>query len=195
MTIKYIVFVLLMSGLFTDVVAQKVVADSNSSIQGEVVTPVEEPGVKPHSPKKATLLSVFIPGAGQIYNNKWWKAPIAWVGIGGAIYIGEVNRKEYLFWKDQYIKRVDPNQEDSYPNSSDEFLIYQRNEYRRLTETSYVVAGVIYIIQIIDATVDAHLMTFDVSDDLSMRISPEVLEIRNYANKPTFGLSIKLGFK
>ncbi len=173
---------------------QKVITDSTAVFEGEKKTVKQEDVELEHSPKKATILSAIFPGAGQIYNKKYWKLPIIWGGIGVSLYLSQDNKNEYQFWKDQYIKRLDPNQEDDYPQASDASLENQMTTYRKWMETSYVVAGAFYILQILDANVDAQLMTFDVSDDLSLNVRPDAY-MNQRIQKPTYGLTLTLGFK
>lgn len=174
--------------------SQKVGNDSIRVIEGEVKTVAHEDLELVHSPKKATILSACLPGAGQIYNKKWWKAPIVWGGIGTALYLSQQHRNDYHFWKDQYIRRVDTDLEDDYPNASNASLENQMETYRKWMETSYIVAGAIYVLQILDANVDAQLMSFDVSDDLSLNVQPNVY-IDRRQQQATYGLTFKLGFK
>jgi hypothetical protein len=167
---------------------------SSQIIEGEIQkTMSHEDLYALHSPKKATLLSVFLPGAGQIYNKKYWKAPIVWAGIGTALYLSQDYRKEYQFWRDQYIRRLDTSLTDDYPNASDASLQDIKDTYRLQMETAYIVAGAIYILQILDANVDAQLMTFDVSDDLSLQMEPYAYP--NQLNQAVMGLTLRLNFK
>lgn len=176
--------------------SQTVTGDSINRFSGDV-QPIEHEDLENyHSPKKATWLSVFIPGAGQIYNKKYWKAPIIWGGIGTALYVSQIHRENYQFYKNEYIL------EAGYPATQSQFhgqateasLRDLKNSYRQWMETSYVVAGAIYILQILDANVDAQLMSFDVSDDLSLNIIPE--GIPNQLNPtPTLGATLAFKFK
>lgn len=169
---------------------------STQIIEGEVQkTMSHEDLYALHSPKKATILSAVLPGAGQIYNKKYWKAPIVWAGIGTALYLSQDYRRQYQFWRDQYIRRVDNDSTtiDDYPNASEASLQDIKDTYRLQMETAYIVAGVIYILQILDANVDAQLMTFDVSDDLSLQMEPYAHPYQG--NSAAMGLTLRLNFK
>lgn len=194
LTKRIILLLFLSASSFLSSFGQQVSGDTTAVFKGEKETLTHEELETEHSPKKATILSALIPGAGQIYNKKYWKLPIVWGGIGVSLYYSQVNRNEYHKWKDQYIKRLDPDQEDDYPLASDASLENQMTTYRKWMETSYVVAGVVYILQILDANVDAQLMSFDVSDDLSLNVRPDAY-INQRINRPTYGLTLTLGFK
>ncbi|MFT4754607.1 MAG: hypothetical protein ACI9GM_000591 [Salibacteraceae bacterium] len=178
------------------VIAQKVSGDSTAQFEGKKQQISHEDLEEYHSPKKATILSACLPGAGQIYNKKFWKLPIIWGGIGTAIYFGEVNKKQYHFYRNEYILEL------GYPLTQSQFhevatlasIRDTKNSYRTWMETSYVVAGVIYILQIVDANVDAQLMTFDVSDDLSLNVIPEGIP-NQLRPTPTMGFTFALKFK
>ena len=154
-----------------------------------------------HSPKKATILSACIPGAGQIYNKKnWvWKVPIIYAGLGVSVYAGIFNRTEYVFWRDQYRMKVDGDSltNGEYTDQSDSYLKSQRDYYRQNMEMSFVVTGLIYVLQILDANVEAHLLDFDVSDDLSLHVQPTTFMSQGpYGVKfPTTGMSFCLNLK
>jgi len=130
-----------------------------------------------HSPRKATILSAVLPGAGQIYNRKYWKAPIAWAGIGTCVYFIQENNREYQRYKDAYLSLIDGD-----PNTVDEFngqfsaenVSNVMDTYRRWRDMSYVFLGLTYILNVVDATVDAHFVRFDVGRDLSLSLSPAV---------------------
>ena len=128
-----------------------------------------------HSPTKATILSAVLPGAGQFYNRKYWKVPIVLSGLGVAYYFVDRNTTEYTRYKDAYIALTDGD-----PNTVDEFngrysagaVLDVANTYRKWRDLSWICTGAVYVLNIIDATVDAHFVRFDVGEDLSMTIQP-----------------------
>lgn len=132
---------------------------------------LDEP--KPHSPQKAALISALVPGSGQIYNKKFWKAPIVWAGIGVTTYFIIDNTKNYHMFRDEYLARLDGNtinpELDIYSEAG---LRNAADTYQRWRDLSYISLAAIYILNIVDAAVDAHLFTFDVGDDLSVNITP-----------------------
>lgn len=155
---------------------------------------------KLHSPKKATYLSL-IPGAGQIYNKKYWKLPIVYAGFGVTGYFAFWNRAEYIKYNDAYICKlnnpdnqliVEYNQAtNSYECNtntkyecdnelaakydSDQLKSF-RDYYRRNMELSFIVMGLWYVLQILDATVDAHLYYWNVDENLSVRLEPVIMQ-------------------
>ena len=130
-----------------------------------------------HSSKRATLYSAIIPGAGQIYNRKYWKAPIVWGGLGVSYYFIQRNNKEYRRYKDAYIAVVDGD-----PTTTDEFngrissaqLLDVTDTYRKWRDMSYIAVGLVYILNIVDASVDANFVRFDVGRDLSLNAGPSL---------------------
>lgn len=147
-----------------------------------------------HSPKKAVILSAIVPGAGQIYNRKYWKAPIAWAGIGAGVYFLQENTREYRRYRDAYIALVDDD-----PTTVDEFngqysaqaVLNVTDTYRRWRDLSYIAIGAVYVLNLIDATVDAHFVRFDVGNDLSMRLGPS-LDVAAFG---ATGLSLQLSLR
>ena len=134
---------------------------------------------KEHSPTKATLMSACLPGLGQIYNRKYWKVPVIYAGFGAMTYFIYTNADQYLNYKCAYIESVEGNTNGSYSNlvnryTSDE-LLSAREYYRRNLEISILLTTLWYALNIIDATVDAHLYTFNISDNLTMKIGPALL--------------------
>jgi hypothetical protein len=149
-----------------------------------------------HSPKLAVLLSTALPGAGQIYNKKYWKAPIVWVGIGTCIYFISNNHTLYRDYKDALLQRTDSSTQepDKYLDiySTDQLLTLQ-DQYRQNRDLFIIVTSLVYVLNIVDALVDAHLYSFDVSDDLSFNWQP----FYNYSvyNGNAAGISLRLNFK
>ncbi len=133
------------------------------------------PEKKPHSPRKASIFSAVVPGLGQIYNRKYWKPPIIYVAFGTLGYFYVENNNNYKIYKEAYKFRIDDN-----PNTVDQFIgIYPddylksaRDYYRRNLELTVIIGAIVYALNIIDASVDAHLFDFNVSDDLSLRMQP-----------------------
>jgi len=124
---------------------------------------------KIHSPAKASIMSAIFPGLGQIYNKKYWKLPIIYGGIGYATVMAIQNRSDFVFIRDQYVILFKENDNDTRLTS----LQTSYEESRKTSERFYIIAGLLYVLNIVDASVDAHLFHFDVSNDLSFEFSPE----------------------
>ncbi|MGV3636108.1 MAG: DUF5683 domain-containing protein [Flavobacteriales bacterium] len=128
-----------------------------------------------HSPGRATLFSAMIPGAGQLYNRKYWKAPLVWGALGASLYFVQRNGKEFRRYKDAYIAVTDGD-----PSTSDEFngrvnasqLLEVTDTYRKWRDMSYIAVGLVYVLNIVDASVDANFVRFDVSRDLTLGLGP-----------------------
>jgi hypothetical protein len=139
--------------------------------------PLRLPGQK--NPKLAGWLSTALPGAGQVYNGQWWKVPIIYGGAGFLIYLHNFNKTERDLFQREY-RLILNNAPDSLRNPvlamySPDQILSARNYYRRNLELVYVFSGLLYLLNIVDAVVFAHLATFDVSDNLTMRIEPFAL--------------------
>ncbi|MDQ3052004.1 MAG: DUF5683 domain-containing protein [Bacteroidota bacterium] len=131
-----------------------------------------------HSPRKATILSAVLPGAGQAYNKKYWKIPIIYAGFTALGYFVVTNNNEYSIYKDAYKTRLDGNEftvDEFVGIYADEDLVTLKNYYRRNRDLSVIGIGLLYVLNIIDATVDAHLFHFNVSDELGLNITPGYL--------------------
>jgi len=148
---------------------------------------------KPFDPGKASLYSAIFPGLGQFYNKKYWKVPLAWAAVGIPTYTFFFNRKFYT--RARYAIAVVANGSQGNADSlAKVFVDYRagvvagdlqgleniRNFYRQNEDYSVLFFLLFYAIQIIDATVDAHLRDFNVSSDLSFNIKPGVLQGSNW---------------
>lgn len=149
-----------------------------------------------HSPQKAFRLSL-IPGLGQAYNKKYWKIPIIYGGFTFLYYLKEINQDEYLQFREAYNY---VSNGETYPINNEYVLKYDeatlksgRDYYRRNMELTYIFAGVLYILNLVDATVDAHFYSYDIDDNLSISIQPML--IPNPTTTPTTGLSLTLHLK
>lgn len=145
-----------------------------------------------HSPRKAAFYSAVLPGLGQIYNRQFWKLPLVYAAIGVSTGVFIFNMDKYTEFRNAYRARVananNPEYLDPYPRYSGEDLKYLRDAYRQYVDYSVLVFVAAYALQIVDATVFAHLRQFDISDDLSMRISPTLINNRT----PGIQLNISL---
>lgn len=157
---------------------------------------------KPHSAHKASIYSMLLPGLGQAYNRKYWKIPIVYAGFGVVYYFVSFNNSEYQEWREAYnhsLENTDGSEppineyEEKYGYDPD-ILKDQKDFYRRNRDLSYILGGVWYILNIVDATVDAHLFSWEVDDDLSLRVDPEFYE-PVYGYKPSGGLKLTLRIK
>lgn len=147
-----------------------------------------------HSPRKAAIMSAIMPGLGQIYNKKYWKVPIVYaaVGIPAGLFIYNKN------WYDRtrYALAVVVNKSYNNPDSlarvhsrlrplvdlkAEGSLLNYRNEFRKNMDYSILFGLLFWGLNIVDATVDAHLKDFDISEDLSLRIKPAILSGGNAA--------------
>ena len=164
--------------------------------------PVQTASIKnSHSPKKATLLAL-IPGAGQAYNHKYWKMPIVYAGFGVTTYFAITNGQDYRLYRDAYdykmgIKtNVSQHAIEESAKYTEDNLITLRDYYRSNMELSWIVTAAWYILQIIDANVDAHFFYYDVGDDLTLHVEPQFNTINefNLGYGNNIGLTLKLNF-
>jgi hypothetical protein len=143
---------------------------------------------KQHSPVKAAVMSICLPGLGQAYNRKYWKIPIVYAGLGVLTYFIVTNAREYSTYKNAYLESVNNDTTGQYQDlvnkySSDD-LLNARDYYRRNLEVTCILTGVWYILNIVDAAVDAHLFTYNISKDLSLKVDPVLngrITSRNFA--------------
>lgn len=154
-----------------------------------------------HNPRSATLMSTLLPGSGQIYNKKYWKVPLIYGGFGTLIYFAQLNHKYFLKYKELYNKKIasQANQGagDPLPLISAEAILNEREYWRRNRDLNYIGIGLLYVLNVIDANVDAHLAEYDISDDLSMHITPTIMPYAtNHNNTPKsyYGVTMAITF-
>jgi hypothetical protein len=150
-----------------------------------------------NGPKQAAIRSLILPGLGQIYNKKYWKVPIVWGSLITCGFVYKYNINNYKDLKQAYAAKynarvykdsteyhnIDPN----LLPLSEESLRYNRDQYRRNVDYTVLVFVILWGLNVMDAAVDAHLKSFDVSEDLSLKIKPGYSDIAG-----TNGLSLVL---
>ena len=152
-----------------------------------------------HSPKTATWLAL-IPGAGQAYNRKYWKMPIVYAGFGATIYFAVTNKEDYHLYRDAYDYKMgtktDVSQQaiDEAAKYTPDNLITLRDYYRRNMELSWIITAAWYVVQIIDANVDAHFFYYEISDDLTLHVEPQCVIYNNSSYENNIGVKLKLNF-
>lgn len=154
-----------------------------------------------HSPRKAALYSGVLPGLGQAYNEKYWKIPIVYTGLGITVYSIAFNARYFNELKDAYAIRTDGDPEtiDKYANilPLESQLIQYAQFYKKNLDISVLILAGVWLLNVVDAVVDAHLYNFDISDDLSLNIQPAFnpwagFQADNFNRSATFGLTLKL---
>lgn len=170
--------------------------DSIKTTDGVITTQadtVKKAPAKYHSPKKAAIFSAVLPGSGQIYNKKYWKVPVIYAGFAGLAYSFQFNQSHYVKYRDALKSRLDDDASttdpyvDLYSDDQLETLYKYYHRYRDLT----VIGGlVLYVLNVVDATVDAHLFTFNVDDNLSLNIHPALINTAGIHYKTGIGLNI-----
>ena len=151
------------------------------------------------SVKKATTLSMIFPGAGQIYNGSFWKVPIVFGGLATMGYIVDFNNRGYQRYRKAYKMFTDGDD-----NTVDEFngrysatvLKNMKDAFRRNRDFSIILTGAFYLLNVIDAHVDAHLRDYDISDELAIHVEPSVLDfsVPSYGRAQGIGLSMSVNF-
>jgi len=128
---------------------------------------------------------------GQVYNGKAWKVPIIYTVFIGAFYMIDDNNFKYNVFKDAYKNYSVDGPPIWQPSYSESQLKDQKDFYRRNRDLSIIIAGLMYLMNIIDASVDANLMNFDISDDLTMNVQPDIKPM-TIQPQSTFGLKFVL---
>lgn len=155
---------------------------------------------KNNRPRIAAIRSAILPGLGQIYNKKYWKLPIIYGALGGVASIYLYNRSNYkdlkLAYRGKYNARVFKDSTEYFkikPNLlplSEESLRFNRDQFRRNVDYSVLFIAILWGLNVMDAAVDAHLKSFDISPDLSLKIQPGH---SNMANTNGLSLVLKIG--
>jgi len=163
-------------------------------IEGLVIVPTDSVLVRkeidPLRPAKAAFYSAVLPGLGQAYNKKYWKIPIVYAALGTGVYFYINNNKQYNRVRDAYKRRLAGFDDDEFKERfTNDGLIEAQKTFRRNKELSLLVTLGLYALNIIDANVDAHLLQYNVDDNLSFKPHYKIDELDN---KGRVGLTMHL---
>jgi hypothetical protein len=147
--------------------------------------------IDPLTPAKAAFYSAILPGLGQAYNKKYWKIPLVYGAIGTSLYFYIDNNKKYHDYRDAYKRRLEGYNDDDYTFLDDSRLIAGQKFYQRNRDLSALFVVGFYVLNIIDANVDAALIQFNVNERLSLR--PEIYP-DDVTFKPNVGLTFNYHF-
>lgn len=148
-----------------------------------------------NSVKKATTLAMICPGAGQLYNKSYWKVPIVVGAFATMGYVIDWNSRGYKRYRTAYNQVVNGQPDEFEGRYSADYLKNMKDNFRRNRDLCIILTGALYLLNVVDAHVDAHLKDYDISDDLSVRLEPTVFQ--NYASRNGYygvGMSLKVTF-
>jgi len=147
--------------------------------------------IDPLTPAKAAFYSAVIPGLGQAYNKRYWKIPLVYGAIGTSLYFYLDSNKKYHQFRDEYKRRLEGYTSEEYAYLDNNRLIAGQKFYQRNRDLSSLFIVGFYVLNIIDANVDAALMQFNVDDRLSLK--PTIYQ-NNLNYKTNVGLSLSYNF-
>lgn len=147
--------------------------------------------IDPLTPAKAAFYSAILPGLGQAYNKKYWKIPLVYGAIGTSLYFYIDSQKKYNSYRDAYKRRLQGYSDDKYSFLDNNRLISAQKFYQRNRDLSSLFVVGFYVLNIIDANVDAALLQFNVNENLSVK---PALYSNDLTAKTNLGLTINYGF-
>ncbi len=164
----------------------------------EVYTDIQESNATDstmrYNPTKAGLYSAVLPGLGQYYNKKYWKIPIVWGGIGTGVGVVLWNQKQYNRYRDAFIAQLNgqPHEFSDIPGISAEALGRTQDRAKRQRDYAIAITGLVYILNIVDAVVDAHL--YEGRKDPDLALKPTVIYDEFGKQNSKAGLSLSYNF-
>ena len=191
------------------------VLEQGATLMAEQVVPVRQKrdwSTWAPDPKRALWLALVIPGGGQIYNRKYWKLPIVYGGFLGCIYAMSWNNRMYMDYSQAYLDLTDDDPEtasymkfkhigsqitDANADRWKDVFKKRKDKFRRWRDLSFFVMLGIYAVSVIDAYVDAELSQFDISKDLSLRVTPAVInngQTKNPFYASALGVNCSINF-
>ena len=197
MLTKKIIFILFLAFISANIFGQKdSVSVKDVKIKGDIK--FEKGGIyDPLSPSKAAFYSAIFPGMGQVYNKKYWKAPIVWGAMGTSIYYYLINNRDYKRYRTAYKLRSVGLQDEFTQDDGTEIISLTtletaQEQLQENRDMSLLTTVILYVLQIVEASVNAHLLQFNTDDNLSFK--PTFIIDPIYVEAPKVGLTIKYNF-
>ena len=158
--------------LFGQVESEAIIAPDSININLKFSPRIQRLILDPLTPSRAAFYSAVIPGLGQAYLGKAWKVPIIYAAIGASLYYYELNNKEMNAYRTAYKRRMNGFFDDEFldtdiPITTDQLLLGMEF-HKNYRDISIILAAAAYMLNILEANVSAHLLQFNVSDDLSV---------------------------
>lgn len=148
----------------------------------------------PLAPAKAAFFSAVLPGLGQAYNKKYWKIPIVYAALGTSIYIYNFNDNAYNRYRTAYKLRI-AGKQDEFTTANGQYtlstnaLITAQKSFKKDRDLSLLVTGIFYVLQVVEASVNAHLIQFNIDENLTF--NPQLIQ-NDFNGKPLVGASFKI---
>ncbi|MGB0199360.1 MAG: DUF5683 domain-containing protein [Flavobacteriaceae bacterium] len=149
--------------------------------------------VDPLRPSRAAFYSAVLPGLGQIYNKRYWKVPLVYGGLGASIYFYDFNQRNYKRYRNAYKRRLAGYSDDEFQEliTDDDRLLDGQNFYKQNRDRSMLFIIGTYLLNILDANIDAHLKQYNVNDNLSLQ---PTFEHNTFTNEMQWGMALTLDF-
>ncbi|MDR2848343.1 MAG: DUF5683 domain-containing protein [Bacteroidales bacterium] len=152
-------------------------------------------------PAKATIMSAVLPGLGQVYNHKYWKVPLAYALIGGSTYFLINYQNKFQRYRRAYIDMKDG---DDYTNfhktlnidptyDMERYITNRKDVFRKYRDYAIIAVVISYLMNVVDANVDAHLFDYNVDDNLSIHAQPKIFH-DDFLYSPKFGVNLCFSF-
>ena len=197
MFFKKTIFVLIFAFFSASLVAQKdSITVKDVIVKGRFMK--NKKGLyNPLAPSKAAFYSAIFPGMGQVYNRKYWKAPIVWGALGTSIYYYLENNSEYKRYRTAFKLRRNGLQDEFTDNAGNESVSLEtleraQEQLRENRDLSLLTTVILYVLQIVEASVNAHLLQFNTDDNLSFK--PTFINDPIQFDAPKIGLTLKYNF-
>ncbi|MBG43968.1 MAG: hypothetical protein CL530_08365 [Aequorivita sp.] len=186
-----IFFLVFASALFAQTTdSLKVKKEERVIVVNDSMLPKEE--YNPLAPAKAAFYSAVVPGLGQVYNKKYWKIPIIYAGMAAGVYFYKQQDDEYNRFRDAYKRRLAGYNDDEFQGISEDRLINAQKSAQKNKSISIIVTVAFYLLNVVDANVDAHLRQYEVSEDLSLQPN---FDYNQFNAQPQYGMSLTYRFK
>ncbi|MEY2997004.1 MAG: hypothetical protein RIQ82_383 [Bacteroidota bacterium] len=173
----------------TDAVLDQATQENSLLIVEPQKDQIKEPPYNALAPAKAAFFSAVLPGLGQAYNKKYWKIPIVYGGIATGVYFYQRNTEDYNRFRDAYKRRLAGYQDDEFQGVSDARLRDAQKTAGRNRDVSLAMAIGVYLLNILDANVDAHLLRYNLNEDLTL--SPEFI-FQSDHRPSVYGVSLNI---